>query len=175
MKTKPNRFRIRRIFKWGGASVCLLLTGFGAWTSRGNRIPSVYFSPSFTIQVFEGHVVVWVYPEPRPRLPPLGWHCDPDFHDNIDLNRFGLDFPRIHHETAWHRPGLPTWVRQGNWSWCICLPFWLLLLTVGMPTAFMFYRDYRRTPPGHCQKCGYDLTGNVSGKCSECGTLLASN
>jgi hypothetical protein len=21
----------------------------------------------------------------------------------------------------------------------------------------------------HCQKCGYDLTGNVSGRCPECG------
>ena len=25
-------------------------------------------------------------------------------------------------------------------------------------------------PEGHCQTCGYDLTGNVSGRCSECGT-----
>ena len=24
-------------------------------------------------------------------------------------------------------------------------------------------------PPGHCQKCGYNLTGNVSGVCPECG------
>ena len=28
-------------------------------------------------------------------------------------------------------------------------------------------------PPGHCQKCGYDLTGNVSGVCPECGTEVA--
>ena len=26
-----------------------------------------------------------------------------------------------------------------------------------------------RIPPGHCQKCGYNLTGNVSGVCPECG------
>lgn len=25
-------------------------------------------------------------------------------------------------------------------------------------------------PPGHCQTCGYDLTGNTSGRCSECGS-----
>jgi len=25
-------------------------------------------------------------------------------------------------------------------------------------------------PEGHCQSCGYNLTGNVSGRCSECGT-----
>lgn len=26
--------------------------------------------------------------------------------------------------------------------------------------------------PGHCKKCGYNLTGNVSGICSECGTSV---
>ncbi|NOT00267.1 MAG: hypothetical protein HOP29_06525 [Phycisphaerales bacterium] len=24
--------------------------------------------------------------------------------------------------------------------------------------------------PKHCRRCGYDLTGNTTGKCSECGT-----
>ncbi|MFQ5805659.1 MAG: hypothetical protein ACE5I3_04330 [Phycisphaerae bacterium] len=27
----------------------------------------------------------------------------------------------------------------------------------------------RRFPLGYCQNCGYDLTGNVSGRCPECG------
>ena len=27
-----------------------------------------------------------------------------------------------------------------------------------------------RIPPGHCPHCGYNLTGNESGKCSECST-----
>ncbi len=31
-----------------------------------------------------------------------------------------------------------------------------------------------RIPPGHCQKCGYDLTGNVSGVCPECGAEARS-
>jgi hypothetical protein len=26
-----------------------------------------------------------------------------------------------------------------------------------------------RYPAGHCQQCGYNLTGNVSGRCPECG------
>jgi hypothetical protein len=28
-------------------------------------------------------------------------------------------------------------------------------------------------PPGHCVTCGYDLTGNTSGTCPECGTAVA--
>jgi hypothetical protein len=30
----------------------------------------------------------------------------------------------------------------------------------------------RRILPGHCQHCGYDLTGNVSGRCPECGQAV---
>jgi hypothetical protein len=48
-------------------------------------------------------------------------------------------------------------------------PFSLLLVVIAIPTAFLFWRD-RRIPPGHCQSCGYNLRGNVSGVCPECGT-----
>lgn len=33
----------------------------------------------------------------------------------------------------------------------------------------------RRPPPGHCVSCGYDLTGNVSGRCPECGASVAED
>ena len=49
------------------------------------------------------------------------------------------------------------------------LPLWFVLAITAIPTAILFYRDRRRIPPGHCQKCGYNLTGNVSGICPECG------
>jgi len=29
-----------------------------------------------------------------------------------------------------------------------------------------------RISPGHCRECGYDLTGNVTGVCSECGVKV---
>jgi hypothetical protein len=49
------------------------------------------------------------------------------------------------------------------------LPLWMPFLVVAVPTAFLFWRDRRRIPCGHCQKCEYNLTGNVSGVCPECG------
>jgi hypothetical protein len=52
-------------------------------------------------------------------------------------------------------------------------PVWsVLLVTLLFPvhTAFLWWLDRRRIPPGHCQTCGYNLTGNVSGVCPECGT-----
>jgi hypothetical protein len=50
----------------------------------------------------------------------------------------------------------------------VILPMWIPFLTFGGPTAFLFWRDRRRIPPGHC-RCGYSLTGNTSGVCPECG------
>ncbi len=50
------------------------------------------------------------------------------------------------------------------------LPLWTLFLLVAAPTAFLWRLEPRRFPPGHCRKCGYDLRGNVSGRCPECGT-----
>jgi hypothetical protein len=53
---------------------------------------------------------------------------------------------------------------------------WLpLLLFAAYPTiAFIRgpVRRWRRGRKGHCRKCGYDLTGNVSGVCPECGEAV---
>lgn len=53
-------------------------------------------------------------------------------------------------------------------------PFWMPILVLCIPTAIIWRRD-RRHPEGHCQGCGYDLTGNVSGVCSECGSKIEVN
>lgn len=48
-------------------------------------------------------------------------------------------------------------------------PLWIP--TVGFVLAFLCLHYLRGgSKPGHCTCCGYDLTGNVSGVCSECGT-----
>jgi hypothetical protein len=48
------------------------------------------------------------------------------------------------------------------------VPLWLPLLIVFTPTLLLWHRD-RKLRPGHCRKCDYDLTGNTSGRCPECG------
>jgi hypothetical protein len=52
----------------------------------------------------------------------------------------------------------------------LAIPLWLPL-AITAPLGVVFWRLDRCVPPGHCPKCGYDLTGNVSGKCPECGML----
>ena len=48
-----------------------------------------------------------------------------------------------------------------------------LFLLFAIPTVILWHRD-RRPPPGHCQNCAYDLTGNISGVCPECGTRIST-
>lgn len=68
------------------------------------------------------------------------------------------------------------------------IPFWVVLIVVGIPTSAMWlprpvrwsglrlwhwWCNMPRHRPDHCSKCGYDLTGNVGGKCPECGQIDA--
>lgn len=53
----------------------------------------------------------------------------------------------------------------------LVIPVWLLVVAVGFPTAVLWWRD-RRPKAGFCKVCEYDLTGNVSGTCPECGTAV---
>lgn len=50
----------------------------------------------------------------------------------------------------------------------VILPLWAPLVAFALPTAYAWWRC-ARPPPGHCKKCGYDLAGNGSGVCPECG------
>jgi hypothetical protein len=64
------------------------------------------------------------------------------------------------------------WLYYGHPSgsgFLLVIPFWLLSSALAIPTTFLWWRDRKRFPAGHCQTCGYDLTGNVSGVCPECG------
>ena len=49
----------------------------------------------------------------------------------------------------------------------------VLALTCRLAASLRARYDTRqRYRHGHCQKCGYDLTGNESGVCPECGMAI---
>lgn len=60
------------------------------------------------------------------------------------------------------------------------LAFWAWLLgaaALGLATlgSALLRTVFRHPPrPGTCKRCGYDLTGNVSGRCPECGTPVGA-
>ncbi len=71
-----------------------------------------------------------------------------------------LDRRLTHRGTTW---------RTGVSEWLVSL--WIPFAGSAIyPFATLVLWWRRRPPPGHCQDCGYDLTGNVSGVCPECGT-----
>ena len=59
---------------------------------------------------------------------------------------------------------------NGRVAYSSYIPIWPLAVAVALPTAVLWLVVPRRYPAGHCQECGYNLTGNVSGVCPECGT-----
>ncbi len=52
---------------------------------------------------------------------------------------------------------------------------WCLLIAPCLPVVYLWLRLRRIPAPGRCRRCGYDLTGNVSGTCPECGTGIPDN
>lgn len=53
------------------------------------------------------------------------------------------------------------------------IPFWTMSIAVGAPTVLLARWNRKPRTLNSCHLCGYDLTGNVSGKCSECGIQVA--
>ena len=56
----------------------------------------------------------------------------------------------------------------------LMLPHWFLTLIIAILPAVWIYkwRKRRKLGPNSCPGCGYDLTGNESGECPECGNSL---
>lgn len=69
----------------------------------------------------------------------------------------------------------PQRFRVGS-HWVVTVPLWCpFILFFAYPTiAFIRgpVRRWRRYRKGLCVNCGYNLTGNVSGICPECGTKV---
>ena len=80
--------------------------------------------------------------------------------------------------------GWPTkWVPHYEWEYkrysrfpTIVLPLWIPFVLFATYPAVAMIRTHRRRKrqraEGCCSTCGYDLRGNVSGICPECGTKI---
>lgn len=146
------RKRLRSTIKWAGTVLTVLLlvvwVGSGWWWC--NFTPR---SASYATAIDRGTLAVkWV--KPAPTLPDkyLGWH---------------MGWNRPFRFSWWFRSESGTVVRGGN-ATEVVVPLWLGVLIFGLPTTILWYRD-RRKPLRVCRKCAYDLRGNTSGVCPECG------
>lgn len=72
---------------------------------------------------------------------------------------------------------LQEWARtEDDQIACVTLPAWIpFVLTAAWPAAVLILvpiRRRRRRLHNLCRTCGYNLTGNVTGVCSECGSAV---
>ncbi len=138
----------RGTVKWVGVAACALL--FCGWIGTF-WLAFGYQTSTVSIDLMLGCFNTSLYPA---GLPTHGW--------------FAASMP---YEVYW-LPKLIHGRYSGVRTTHLFVPLWMPLLAVGSATILCWRRD-RRYPPGHCQKCGYDLTGNTSGACPECGVAVA--
>lgn len=136
-----RRRRLRRVLKWGGLTLSLLIVLGWALSLRWIIPSPVVLADSRAPDITEMY---------------LSEGC-------LVVHHSGSG--RIQAFRASPRP--PVWLPEWGPGLLVC-PLWIPFLLVAVPTAVFFRRD-RRIPPGCCQSCGYDLRGNVSRVCPECG------
>lgn len=88
----------------------------------------------------------------------------------IELGGVGRD----RFELAWGEIARARTSRSGG---CIgisgIVPLWLVLPPLAIPVIWLWRKD--PTLRGHCPICSYNLTANVSARCSECGEPVRSD
>ena len=141
--------RTRRILKWTLIGLRLLFViawGVSLWLDVFTNV-----GRKINLEISSGSVILGGV-DKAPILPGIRTHS---------WRGFGCERPRTYN--SFHNNFVD-----------LVIPFWLLLLISAIPTAWLWRRDRHRIPPGHCPRCGYDLTGNTSGVCSECGEPRAA-
>ncbi len=150
MKTKWRQ-RLRSTCKWGGVTLCVLL--FALWFASGwymikLRLGTIY-NPYGHLRFFSGTAEYY----------SREWATYQSF---IDPSRSEITrlYGRRYQWWAFEQTSM------GNVT---AFPIWLPFLAIALPTGFLFWSNHRQGRPGHCAACGYNLTGNTTGRCPECG------
>ena len=144
----------RWLARWTGTVACLVLAG--VWLGSAVCGVQVQSHLGNGVSFFSGWCqITWGYDVATFRM----------------MRKFGFEEvggvevfrPRFAHiEWSWHPIYLSTF--------SVTIPGWYPVAAIGFPTALLWWLDRPRTPAGHCRNCGYNLTGNVSGRCPECGS-----
>ncbi|HUN81734.1 MAG TPA: putative zinc-binding metallopeptidase, partial [Phycisphaerae bacterium] len=144
------------------ASLTLLLWVLSVPTIGGRRVVFQWYGPLGLATVWEGKLI-WMDWSPSNR-PTTNWFGSwIGVTEDPDLGSFGLSLPGQSQSSGRNVQLFGT-----------AVPLWLPLVITLALTAVASILIRRRPPPGHCAKCHYNLTGNTSGICPECGTLVLS-
>jgi len=151
-----RRFRALRICKWlatGATALILIIWPVSRYWAVTYALESKLVG---TIGIFNGAVFT------HSSNPNLQFEEE---ERGLFLLRYPLE----------RRKGMSWWPGGGKTpvGWLVRIPLWMLLVPHAGIAALLFWKD-RRLPPGHCPHCRYNLTGNVSGVCPECGTRITA-
>lgn len=153
MATIPRR-RIRRVLKWGGLGLSLVIAM--AW------LVSLRWSLHRRDLLYGGQGVTYGFGE---GCLGVEYEESPIFVDG--QRKSGPLVPGVC-RAGIHTTSRCRWtpVRLRALNWCtVIVPLWIPFLLVALPTAVLFWRYRRRVPPGHCPHCGYDLVSEQ--RCAE--------
>ena len=151
--------RLRRVLTW--ISTAIFLAALAVWLLSGFRWFYMSDGRRVTAHASDGILTVDTYPTPGIRSTliasgPKQFHVRP------------APWLSLRPLTLW------TSTAYGGTA-TVALPLALPPAALLLPTClFWFWPHARGTSPGHCRKCGYDLTGNVTGRCPECGTPVTT-
>ena len=150
--------RARRLLMWTGVGLSLLVIGL--WVAGQGYEAAV---------VVPGNIVLGFDIE---GLSASTANVDVRTYAKTTIRRHGrrgknFDRRMFFHSANWG------YGRNATTVQIFTLPFGLALSATTLATVLLWYRDRRRVAPGRCLRCEYDLTGNRSGICSECGEPVA--
>lgn len=186
MPPPRRRRRFRAVIKWTGAALCVLFAGLWLVSYRWNisyfeHLHHQLDDDAMAVRLERGALLMSSYDLTARYASVNGTIVWSDgtataigsggIHDTVAIMwDEGLIVKAAMPRTYW-RPGVHN-VRHFT---AIIVPFWLTLAVVAPPTLLLIWLDRRhRYGPHQCPRCGYDLTGNTSGRCPECGTAVAS-
>lgn len=151
------RRRPQRFLKWVGLLSCVLLVAAFAVSGRWHIGYMVQRGP-FVAQVAldEGFLRIYWWSDVPLGQVPTGW-------DVYDLQTWRFDSRLL--------PFLSDQIGSASLD-NVGVPLYLLFLGLVGGTVLCWRADRPTPAVGICPRCGYDLTGNVSGRCPECGCAI---
>ena len=175
MSTVRSR-RGARLLKWVAALFCALMLvalvaspGFLLrvdLSAPGTRSGPWVYSGSGSVGL------IWVQGQTKNLLDCCGRLLEPTRWSCRDLEALSSSFGQRLHSML----GLPRLMDsplRGGKLRALRIPLWPVLAVGVAITLLLWRRDARLPGPGCCKRCGYNLTGNVSGRCPECGTVIS--
>ncbi|MBN1489161.1 MAG: hypothetical protein JXA69_04520 [Phycisphaerae bacterium] len=167
--------RRRRVLKWAGMILSMLIAVVMCASAFVGLRANVFVQDAFALQITSswGTVVLsslW----PASEIPSNLYVAWLDAHGVSYLQQEGWLWAvdNLFHWPAYEKI-LPNAQLQGPYGMTsIAVPYWILFLLVAIPTAVLWWRGRRCIPSDCCRQCGYNLTGNVSGVCPECGEQI---